>query len=290
MIGLFLLLFMGLNSQAGTFEPEQLYFGKSGERASLVDLALYTPKGSTIIIGEYHDNVSHHDHQIALINVLIDSGHKVALGMEFLQTPFQNQVNEYLLGQLKEQDFLAQIGWGMNNFGLYREQIKLAYDSSKTVLAINAPSSLTSRVSKVGIDALSDEEKSLLPPDFKLGNDKYYQRFKDAMGEHVPAEKIMNYFQAQSIWDDTMAWNIASWRQNQVQQKTDKVTLVIIIGDFHVRYFGGTPDRLTQRTGMTPVVISQMNMQDLTDDEVSFEIASDPESGQRADFVWTSKE
>lgn len=289
-ISLFLVSILPQLVHAGTFEPEQIYFGQSGERASLVDLALYTPKGSTIIIGEYHDNGSHHDHEIALINALIDVGHTVALGMEFLQTPYQNEVNEYLKGELSEESFLSQIHWGKNDFNLYREQMKLAYESSQTVLAINAPSALTSRVSKVGIEALSSEEKSLLPPDFKLGNDLYFQRFKAAMGEHVPADKIMNYFQSQSIWDDTMAWTISEWRRKQAEKSLDKITLVVIIGDFHVRYFGGTPDRLTKRTGMSPVVISQMNMKDLTDEEISSEMSPDSEDGLRADFIWTSKE
>ena len=271
--------------RASDIKPESIYFGSTLEPASLTEIVRYTPKGSVVMIGEYHDNRAHHSHQVALMKELISQGHQVALGMEFFQTPYQSQVNDFLASALPEEEFLKKINWGSNDFGLYREQVELARQSSGLVRAINAPSALTSRVSKGGIDVLSEEERALLPPAFEKGNDLYFERFSSTMLGHVSLDKILNYFYAQSIWDDTMAYHIAEFKK-----KNPRVTLVVIVGDFHVRYFGGLPDRLSARTGMQPTVISQMNLEGLNGVEIQSEMNVDPKYGPRAGYIWTAKE
>jgi uncharacterized iron-regulated protein len=124
---------------------------------------------------------------------------------------------------------------------------------------------------------LTAEETALLPPNFELGNDHYYERFREVMKGHVPEEAIQNYFVAQSLWDETMAWKAL-----ESFQKHPRQTLMIIVGDFHVAWDGGLPHQLRRRGAQDLVVISQTR--DLAD------VAIHPKYGPRADFIWVSKE
>ena len=69
---------------------------------------------------------------------------------------------------------------------------------------------------------------------------------------------------------------------------------MIIIGEFHVAYGGGTPDRLNQRLkskGLHPKIttISQLYTADLTTDQIQQEITPSLLYGKRSDFIWLSK-
>jgi uncharacterized iron-regulated protein len=72
-----------------------------------------------------------------------------------------------------------------------------------------------------------------------------------------------------------------AWRALQHLDENPEDILVIIVGDFHVSYGGGLPDRLRARGAADVVTISQV----LEKDEVKVH----PKYGARADFVWVSE-
>lgn len=246
---------------------------------SLEEMVQQIPENSIVVIGEQHGFPSLASQQVAILQALRAKSGRVNVGMEFLYWPNQAEADDYRAGKLAEAEFLTKINWGQPDFKFYREQILFPEVAlGEKTLALNAPRSLTGRISKVGIAGLTDAEKALMPPDYINGNTGYYERFKEIMGGHVPEASILRYFEAQSVWDSTMAWKAAGSPDNEL--------LVIVVGEFHVAYGGGLPDQLKLRYPNRPIVtLSQIRTEGMTAAEIDTEISPNGKYGARAHFL-----
>ncbi len=264
-----------------------IYNGKNGKPTRLEILIKSIHPGSVVIISEIHNNPQHHENQLKLLNALSQEHPltEISIGMEFFSFTHQSLINNYLSKRFSEKYFLEQINWGALPFEFYRPLVQFSLTTNGWTYGINAPRFLTSKVSKNGLEALSESEKKLLPPNFKLGRAQYFERFKQAMsgGHKLPDSVIENYFAAQSIWDDTMAYNSLLLTEKNPQQ-----ILVIIVGDFHNIYGGGLPDRLLARGVNNLVTISQVDLTQKNESEKNNLLNPHPLWGPRADFIWTS--
>jgi uncharacterized iron-regulated protein len=255
-------------------------------RVDLQQVASQVQPGTIIVMGENHGFKTAQQGQIELMQALRARGLKVSAGLEFFYYPDQGLVDAYRTGSLAEADFLQKIQWGNPSYDFYRDQALFPrYDLGERTLALNAPRSLTGRISKVGIAGLTPEERQQLPPNFQVGRASYKERFL-AMMPHLPTpEAGERYFEAQSTWDDTMAWKAAEF----IKANPDQV-LVITVGDFHAAYGGGLPDRIAARTQQKPLVFSYLNVRGLTTDEVEQELNPSTVYGPRADYIWVTEE
>ena len=123
-----------------------------------------------------------------------------------------------------------------------------------------------------------------MPPDFQLGRDSYKTRFADQMGGHT-APNIDNFFAAQSSWDDTMAWQSVEFFKKHPDQ-----VLVIVVGEFHVQYGGGLPDRLKARLtaagiDSSLITVSQIMTYGMSPDDIQQSMQPSATEGPRADFI-----
>lgn len=240
--------------------------------------------GDVILLGEQHGTQAQALQQTYVIETLKKKGLKVSVGMEFFNYTQQGLVDAWRAGRLSESEFLRQIGWGAGfSFDAYRRQLQ-ATSSDGFIIALNAPRSLTSKVAKTGLGSLTEPEIQLLPPGLQVGNSKYLKRFKQAIGHVSDPTMIENYFMAQSIWDDTMAWRAAEFLMAHPNQ-----VLVVIVGEFHVQYGGGLPDRMKARNLQNLTTFSLVNLQDLSESEQASQVRPSVEYGPRADFIWTSR-
>jgi len=253
---------------------------------TVTQIAAQVRPGSIIVMGENHGFKTAQQGQMELLQALRAQGLSVSTGLEFFYYPDQSLVEDYRQGRLSEVDFLQKIQWGNPPFDFYRSQALFPrYELGERTLAINAPRSLTGRISKVGVAGLTPEESLLLPPAFQVGRASYKERFL-AMMPHLPSPEAGDrYFEAQSTWDDTMAWKVAEFMSTHPDQ-----VLVITVGDFHAAYGGGLPDRILARTGVRPVILSYVNTQGLTQEEIEHEINPSPVYGPRADYIWFAQE
>lgn len=244
-------------------------------------MAAAIPKGAVVVLGENHGLAVHRDQHVVVLEALRRAGHKVSVGLEFFPAAFQGAVDAWRAGSLPEADFLTRIGWGSPSFDFYRQQASFPMPSEGSrTLALNAARELTSRVAKVGLTGLTPEELAQLPPNFQLGRDSYRKRFAAQM-PHLPDPSALDrYFAAQSIWDETMAWNATQFTKANPDQ-----TLVIVVGEFHAQYGGGLPDRLLARGASSVFILSQVNIHDLSPEEAVDEIAPTSD-GPRGDAVW----
>ena len=204
--------------------------------------------------------------------------------MEFFSYPDQSVVNRWRTGGMPESEFLKAVGWGGFSFDFYRPQVLAPRVGREMVVALNSPRTLTGKVAKSGLDSLSPQERALLPPQFQIGNSRYFERFKQSIGHLPDPSKAYNYFVAQSIWDDTMAWQAADFLKQHPEQ-----ALIIIVGEFHVQYGGGLPDRLSARGIKNISTISLINVDGMTAQEEATAAQPTDLDGPRADMIWVTR-
>lgn len=263
--------------------PSQIIRGENGQKLTLQEALTGVKPGSVVIIGENHGLKTHQNQQVEIMETLRQQGLKVSVGLEFFTYTFQAEVQQYRQGLLGEADFLKAIQWGGNPYEFYRDQALFpSLSEGSQTLALNSPKAITSKIAKTGVASLTAEEWQLMPPNFSVGRDSYKERFL-AMMPHLPnPEAGERYFAAQSTWDDTMAWRAADFILNHQDQ-----VLVIVVGEFHVQYGGGLPNRLAVRApGVSILTFSQFNTLDLTPEEIETETQASPVYGPRADYIW----
>lgn len=265
---------------------DRLFRGETTEVVELETIVQEIPEGSVIILGEVHNLVDHHQNQLRFLEALsVQRTRPIHVGLEFLSYPDQVHVDAYLADELSEEDFLKKTGFG-SSFPSYRPKILFPTQTGGKTLAINAPRSLSGQVARVGVEGLGPGERELLPPQFELGRDIYYERFQEIMsgGAHpLPPAALKRYFEAQSLWDDTMAWQVKNWRERFPQDD-----IVIIVGDFHASYGGGLADRLKARGVPRVVSVSQVQLRGLTQQQQWNELRPHSRYGVRADYVWAT--
>lgn len=270
---------------AQTQRLDGLVDGTTLQPAVLTQVLSNVKPGSVVIVGEIHNNFRHHDNEIAVMNALSSLGLKVSVGLEFFEARHQNLVDLFLEQNLTEAEFTRLIAWRGQPFSDYRRQALYARQSGGRTLALNAPRELTTRISQVGIKGLTAAEAALLPPEWRIGNALYRERFNASMKNHVPAAALERYFEAQSTWDETMAHSVRLFQASPLGQQPDSV-LVVVVGDFHAAYGGGLPDRLRARGAPDVHVLSQLSRTGLTDEALRAEAAPHPLWGARADWIW----
>ncbi|MCB0368558.1 MAG: ChaN family lipoprotein [Bdellovibrionales bacterium] len=259
-----------------------LFNGKTGEVHSLEKALSHVVPGNILIIGEKHGNAHAQKQQLQILQELRNRGLKVSVGMEFLSYLTQNSLDQYREGKIDESGFLKAVSWGSPSFDFYKDQVLFPnLADSETTIALNAPRNLTGKVAQQGFESLNDEEKYFLPPQFQLGRDSYKLRFKEVMPHLQDPLKLDNYFAAQSIWDDTMAWTASEF----IKKHQDQV-LVIIVGEFHVEYGGGLPDRLKNRGISEVFTITQLDHLDYSNEELIQALVPSYEFGPRSDYIW----
>jgi uncharacterized iron-regulated protein len=279
-------LFTAGSAYADKSSPPTILSGKTLSESTLAASLVDVKPGTVVLLGEVHRNDHHQAYQLMILSELRARGLPVSVGMEFVDRSNQAHLDDFRQGRTTEAEFLSAVGW-KGSFEHYRDQI-LFPKAPQTTVALNVPRRITGKIAKGGLEALSPEDLELLPKDFASngrGNDGYFQRFKDVMPTKVmEEEKIENYFLAQSAWDATMAWTAAEYMRSHPQD-----VLVIIVGDFHVTYNGGLPDRL-RKLGVTDIVTVSMLKKPANETEREKQTTPHGPHGPRADWIWIAPE
>jgi uncharacterized iron-regulated protein len=226
-----------------TRDKKVIGFGELIDRLMGVDV---------ICIGETHDSEPVHQVQVQIIKAVYARDERLGVGMEMFQRPYQKEIDRYLRGEIKEDEFLKateyKTRWGYD-WSLYRPIVEFCRRNEIPVAALNVPRELTRRVSKVGYDKLTDDEKKQLGKiDFhvKTHRDYWYERLAKIHGEKddaTPEEKERGY-QVMTTWDEFMADSAATFQQQQ-----GLLRMVVLAGSGHIDRSFGIPERTVKRTG-----------------------------------------
>ncbi|PZV08063.1 MAG: iron-regulated protein [Leptolyngbya sp.] len=239
-----------LNLEAG-LEPVIHRPNQTVKSAGVVlqDLA----KAEVVYLAETHDRPEDHQAQLYILQKLHQLRPNLAIALEMFQRPYQPAIDRYLAGDSSEAELQSQTQypkrWGYP-WEFYAPILRFAKAQKLPVVALNTPTEITRKVSRTGLDSLTLAEKQWIPPKsaIRLGPEAYRQRIRQIYDEiHAGSGSSTNFekfFLAQVLWDETMADRIAS----TLQKRPDRL-IVVLVGQGHVLYGDGIPNRVARRAG-----------------------------------------
>jgi len=225
-----------------------------GEVLSFEELVEKIAANDLIFIGEVHDNPEHHLIQVQILQALTHRGSRFALGMEYFQVPDQAEITRYLKGETTEEEFLRGVDWSGSwgyDYHLYRPLLLFAKGQGLEVLAINAPKEIVRKTARGGLASLSPDERSRLPQDIDLDNEAHRAFVLEAYKQraHHELPNFESFYEAQCVWEETMAHNIADYLKDQ------KHKIIVLAGNGHIVNKFGIPFRTIRRVPVSMVTI-----------------------------------
>ena len=167
--------------------------------------------------------------------------------MEMFQRPFQKDVDEYIQGAIDERTFLRRTEYFKRwvfDYNLYKPILDFARENKIPVVALNQRKEITDKVSRSGLDSLTEEERKDVPQQMDFSDSGYRDRLETVFSQHkARSGKDFDFFyQAQVLWDETMAMSV-----DEFLRKNPDYRMVVIAGGGHVAYGSGIPKRAFRR-------------------------------------------
>ncbi len=234
-----------------------------------------------VYVGEFHDRFSNHTVELEVIKALHRKNKNTAIGMEMFQRPFQKVLDEYIAGTIDERTMLKGTEyfsrWGFD-YNLYRPVLTFARDERIPVIALNLKREITDKVSKAGIDSLSEEEKRVIPSQMDFSDEDYRERLHEVFQKHSGANgmKFDFFYQSQILWDESMSQAIDDFLNNNPDFRKDG-QMVVLAGGGHIAYGSGIPKRTFRRNGLDYTIV--LNDFDVDKDIANYLVYPKPEYG-----------
>jgi uncharacterized iron-regulated protein len=232
--------------------------GKSGEVLSEAEMMNRVSNQDFVLVGESHDQASHHRLQVQVLEHLIsqsraggqEAARPVIVALEMVPWTRQEVLDAYGRSEIDEQGLLAGLDWEKTwgyDFEMYAEIFRHAKDSGARLLAINAPRTLVRSLARNGLENLSPEEQGQLP-EMDLTNETHKSSIKEVFDHHHPptgaGKAFERFYAAQVLWDETMAEKSVNAFNDS---KSVRPVVLVIAGNGHVGSYAGIPDRIQRR-------------------------------------------
>ncbi len=221
--------FSGIAQEGLSEKNYRVFDTRAGKEVSLEALIESMAQSDVLFYGEEHnDSVTHYlEHKI--FSLLYEKyGSRVALSMEMFDRDVQPVMNEYLQGFIREKNFKKDArSW--SNYRDYRPMVEFAKEKKLNVICANAPSRYTNMAGRLGQSALlnlpKETRKWMAPLPYDTASGAYYEKLTglslhapaattpDTAKKKMPVMAMGNFslVTAQSLWDATMAYSIASY-------------------------------------------------------------------------------
>ncbi|WP_297758627.1 ChaN family lipoprotein [Thermosynechococcus sp.] len=203
-----------------------------------------------LYLGETHDSVADHAAQLLILQEL-QRRRPLAIALEMIQRPFQAALDAYIAGEITEMELLEHTQyaqrWGFP-WSLYAPIFRFAKAQQIPLIALNTPTEVTRQVARQGLESLGEEDFRYIPPlaDIDLSNTAYRDRLQEIfIAAHQGVSHSMNFdffYQAQVLWDETMAKVVAQHHQQHPER-----LIVVLTGRGHVYFGDGIPRRVQRR-------------------------------------------
>jgi uncharacterized iron-regulated protein len=227
-------------------EPDAPLF-KVSDRSykSLTDTMFETITSQIFLIGEHHDNPHHHFNQLEVIREIHEKAEKpLAIGLEMFETVYQEELDEWVAGNLTLDDFLKiyHENWDQP-WVLYRDIFLYAKEHQVPLLGLNIPRHIIRKVAQKGFASLTTEDLSILPQGVTCDVTPEYKDFiQRVFGWHGKKNDLFNNFcEAQVLWDTIMALNLLKFNEQNPDTK-----LVVLAGNGH-SWKPGIPRQISSR-------------------------------------------
>ena len=209
---LLLLTLLNLYLFANLFGQERSFqiYNEDGKKSSYNIMSKSAVKADVVFFGENHNDPISHWLQLELTTSLFEKhGENLMLGSEMLESDDQFQLNEYLIGFIRENDFEKESKLWPNHKTDYRPLISFAKDNNLHFVATNIPRRFANMVDRFGTDTLeylpeiSKQFIAPLPIDYDTS--LYCYKEISVMAEGHGGENLPK---SQAIKDATMAYFI----------------------------------------------------------------------------------
>lgn len=197
-----------------TFLPQKNEFiSKYGDRLTMEEIITMSTGKDYILIGEGHKNVCDHKTQRMLLSALSSTETPPAVGLEMVAVDMQPILDDFGKGQVEidalEEELQWSTKWGYP-FSLFRGLFEIANRNSLPMAGLNVPTRVTKKITKEGVDSLTDEEKAFLPSEIVPPAREQLAFLDMIYGQHSGlgadnATQQERFRQVQSIWDSKMA-------------------------------------------------------------------------------------
>jgi uncharacterized iron-regulated protein len=252
-LALFCACFLGINLFCTPIaNAQKISSPVSQQNYTRQELLLNLTKANVVYLGETHTSEADHKAQLEIIQQLYGKKPQIAIAMEMFQRPYQRAIDQYLAGEITEEQLLTQTEyqqrWGFP-WEYYAPILRFAKENRIPVLAINTPNEVTRKVARQGLESLTPEDKKYIPPisEIRTDNAEYRQMLSDIFnqhqqGGHGSSTNFERFFSAQVLWDETMAENIAQFVKDNPNH-----TVIVLAGQGHLVYGYGIPSRVARR-------------------------------------------
>jgi uncharacterized iron-regulated protein len=207
-------------------------------------------------VGETHDSMPMHELQFQVIRALYARDKHLAVGLEMLPVTVQETLNKWTAGILTKDEFIREIRWYVNwnfNFGYYEKIFDFAREHRLPIYALNIPREIITKIRMRGWDALSQEEKALIPgtPDLTNQDHRALIRAVFESSDLPPQMKgaglgmvFEGLYRSQSAWDEVMGANAVRAAESEGRR------VVVCAGSGHLLYKLGLNLRAFERSKM----------------------------------------
>ena len=215
------------------------------ESATIISLAEFFDallNYDIIFLGEVHDSREIHEVELTILAELAERDSSLVLALEMFERDVQDVLDDYLEGNISENEFLKSARPWPNYHEDYRPLVELAKAKGIPVIAANVPRRAAAAVAganEVSSDVLGTDS-IYLPKALHLDSEEYYEQFVATMEQmpHSTPMKEMSVdglYKAQVLKDAVMAVSVEPF--------LDRLIL-FCCGRFHSDYHLGIPYQL----------------------------------------------
>lgn len=200
-----------------------------------------------VYVGETHDRFDHHLNQLEIIKRMYKADNKLVIGVEFFQQPYQFALDKYIAGEIDERTFLEQSEyydrWRID-YRNYQPILRFAQENGIPVVALDITDELRRRISQVGVEGLSPDERSQVPAEIDRSNQDYRELMQAIFHLHppTPGQNFERFIEVQVVRDEAMAQTAANYLNRHKEAR-----MVVLAGGGHIVYGFGIPSRLHRR-------------------------------------------
>ena len=238
-----------LTGTGATFPVETILAASSGRPVSFDALIEDLAGVRVIYVGETHTSREHHIIQARLIEALHARHADLTVGMEMFDHRYDPVLEAWRTGGLDRAAFIEKThwyvprsGWGFP-FDLYAPVFEAIQSRRIPLVGLNVPGWIPPKISAAGIANLLPDERALIAEHIDTSHAEhraYVQSIYNETTAHRRFGSFDEFYEAQCAWEDTMAASIA--------RKLGEGPMVVVIGNGHIQYKYGVPDRAYDRT------------------------------------------
>lgn len=226
-----------------------------------------------LYVGEIHSEAAHHAIQLKIIKALFQTSPDLSVGMEMFDHTYQNILDQWSSGLLDQHTFLKKVHWYANwkfDFELYQDILLFIRDNRISLIGLNIPFDIPSKIAVGGIENLSEADRKHLPQSIDTTNAAHRVYVENIFKHHQikGRDNFEDFYMTQCVWEDAMAEAVSNHLKDRM--------MVVIAGNGHILQKFGIPDRAYKRTNASYKTIL------LVPQQSSCEIS-------HADYIWITQ-